>query len=89
VGSAGVVADYRAFGGDWGFALDAVTVPVTVWHGDADALVPLSHGRLLVDALPNAHLEPIGGGGHFLHASHGDAIMRMLGAGPGGPSVSP
>jgi pimeloyl-ACP methyl ester carboxylesterase len=77
-GPAGVVADYRAFGGDWGFPLSLVAVPVSVWHGDQDALVPPDDGVRLADALPDARLEPVPGGGHYLHASHGRAPMNTL-----------
>jgi pimeloyl-ACP methyl ester carboxylesterase len=55
-----------------------VAVPVSVWHGDQDALVPPDDGVRLADALPNACLETVPGGGHYLHASHGGALMNTL-----------
>jgi pimeloyl-ACP methyl ester carboxylesterase len=33
--------------GDWGLALDAIEVPVKVWHGEQDRFVPVAHGRWL------------------------------------------
>jgi pimeloyl-ACP methyl ester carboxylesterase len=48
----------------WGFDLSSITVPVQLWHGLDDTLVPLSHAKWLAAHLPRAeiHLEP--GEGH-------------------------
>lgn len=77
-GPAGVVADYRAFGSDWGFAPRDVDVPVAVWHGTADGLVPFEHGRRLADELPSGTLCTVEGAGHFMIATRGDAVLRAL-----------
>ena len=50
---------------DWGFALDEVRVPVRWWHGDADHLVPLAHGRHVVTRLPDARLSILPGESHL------------------------
>jgi pimeloyl-ACP methyl ester carboxylesterase len=49
----------------WGFELDSITVPVQLWHGMDDRLVPLAHAKWLAAHLPGAeiHLEP--GEGHI------------------------
>ena len=36
--------DDLAFARGWGFAVDDVAVPVTVWQGREDAMVPYAHG---------------------------------------------
>jgi len=77
-GPAGVIADYRAFGSDWGFTPEVVSTPVSVWHGEADGLVPLAHAERLADALPAGSLSRVPGAGHFLHATHGQTIMASL-----------
>lgn len=77
-GPAGVVADYRAFGSDWGFAPRDVVAPVRVWHGTADGLVPLDHGMRLADELPHGMLETVEGAGHFMLATRGDDILSDL-----------
>ncbi len=61
----GWVDDDLAFTRDWGFALDDISVPVSVWQGDADLMVPFHHGQWLADHIPGAvaHLEP--GEGHI------------------------
>ncbi len=45
--------DWTAFLSPWGFALDAVTAPVSLWHGLADKAAPPSHGRWLAAHIPN------------------------------------
>jgi len=52
----GLFNDTVLFGRDWGFRLRDVDVPVRWWHGDADSLVPLEHGRHVADLLPNCEL---------------------------------
>lgn len=39
--------DDLAFVGDWGFSLDDASVPVAVWQGRDDAMVPYTHGAWL------------------------------------------
>jgi pimeloyl-ACP methyl ester carboxylesterase len=77
--SAGVdgwVDDDYAFIKRWGFDLRAITIPVSLWQGDADLMVPFAHGTWLAGALPTArvHLEP--GQGHLSIAV--GAMGRML-----------
>ncbi len=38
----------------WGFSLDAIQVPVMVWHGRQDWMVPFRHGEWLALRLPTA-----------------------------------
>lgn len=57
--------DLLLFTRDWGFRLADVVVPVRWWHGDADHIVPLRHGRHVVDRLPDAALSVIDGESHL------------------------
>jgi pimeloyl-ACP methyl ester carboxylesterase len=50
------VDDAILFTRDWGFSLRDVRVPVKWWHGDADHIVPLSHGQHCVKLIPDAEL---------------------------------
>ena len=50
------VDDIILFTRDWGFSVRDVRVPVKWWHGDADNIVPLSHGQHMVDLIPDAEL---------------------------------
>ncbi|MBZ5732870.1 alpha/beta hydrolase [Nocardioides sp. TRM66260-LWL] len=57
--------DLVLFARPWGFALEDVRVPVRWWHGDQDHIVPLRHGRHVVDRLPDATLTVIDGESHL------------------------
>ncbi len=72
----GVVDDDLAFTKDWGFELDEIAIPIMIWQGSADLMVPFSHGQWLAVRLPraSAHLED--GQGH-LSIGLG-ALDRML-----------
>lgn len=79
-GYAGTVDDYRAVGApDWGFASEAVAVPVDCWQGAEDELVPRAHAERLASSLPDATLHVVEGLGHFLPAQP-EAFARVLAA---------
>ncbi|MGD1013447.1 MAG: alpha/beta hydrolase [Acidimicrobiales bacterium] len=50
----GFYDDDRAFFSPWGFDPTQIEVPVFVWFGDHDLMVPPSHGQWLVSNLPTA-----------------------------------
>ena len=76
VGVDGWLDDDLALVKPWGFDLDDVKVPVAVWQGSADLMVPCAHGVWLADRLPHSvvHLEY--GEGHLSLAL--GAIDEML-----------
>jgi len=76
----GVVDDYRVMGADWGFEPSEIRVPVQVWQGDADELVPAVWGRRLAEAIPNSTLTVVPGGTHYLWYDHWDGILDGLAA---------
>jgi pimeloyl-ACP methyl ester carboxylesterase len=68
--------DDMAFVRSWGFALASIRVPVTVWQGDQDRMVPFAHGRWLASHVPGARAELQPGEGHLSLAVA--AIDRIL-----------
>jgi pimeloyl-ACP methyl ester carboxylesterase len=74
----GVVDDYRVMGSRWGFEPSEITVPVQIWQGDADDLVPPVWGHRLADAIPDATITVIPGGTHYLWYDHWDVILDDL-----------
>ena len=61
----GWLDDDLAFTKEWGFDLDAISVPTYLWQGSADLMVPFHHGEWLAEHVPGVvpHLEQ--GEGHF------------------------
>jgi pimeloyl-ACP methyl ester carboxylesterase len=57
--------DDRAFLAAWGFSLEDVRVPVWLWQGSEDRMVPVSHGQWLAEHLPDADYEQVEGEGHI------------------------
>lgn len=75
-----VVEDYLIFGSAWGFALDVLDRPVTVWQGQEDGLVPAGWGQRLAAAMPGAQLRLLRGEGHFLRTERYREIFTALAA---------
>jgi pimeloyl-ACP methyl ester carboxylesterase len=61
----GWIDDDLAFTKPWGFNLATITVPITIWQGDLDLMVPFSHGAWLAKSIPTATLKPAPGHGHI------------------------
>lgn len=59
------IYDLYLFSKYWGFRLRDIRVPVRFWHGDADVIVPVSHGRHQADLVPGSRLVTVPDGGHF------------------------
>ena len=64
-GGQGVADDLLLLTRPWTFRLDEIRVPVRLWHGEADDMVPVAMGRYLARAIPNCRAEFIPGGGHY------------------------
>lgn len=59
-GNEHLVRDLQLYAGDWGIDLDGIDVPVGLWYGRADRIVPVAMGRYLAEAVPTAeaHFYP-------------------------------
>jgi pimeloyl-ACP methyl ester carboxylesterase len=79
-GPRGVVDDYRAIAQPWHVDLSSIRAPVTIFHGDVDPMVPLSHAEALANAIPNAKLIVWPGAGHLGTIEHVDEILGAFGA---------
>ncbi|MEW5991505.1 MAG: alpha/beta hydrolase [Chloroflexota bacterium] len=67
--------DDMAFVRPWGFALETIRVPVHVWQGRHDRMVPYAHGEWLASHIPTAvpHLSDEHG-----HLSLGVAAVGLI-----------
>lgn len=61
----GWVDDDIAFTTPWGFSLDDVASPVTLWQGAEDLMVPYAHGEWLAGAIPSVDAHLLAGEGHI------------------------
>lgn len=72
----GWLDDDLAFAQPWGFDLAEIRLPVTLWQGSADLMVPFAHGEWLAAHVPGVSVHLEAGQGH-LSVTVG-AVDRML-----------
>ena len=61
----GWVDDDLAFTRPWGFDLASITVPVAIWQGSEDLMVPYAHGKWLATHVPAVRTHLLQGEGHL------------------------
>ncbi len=75
----GWIDDDLAFVEDWGFELEKISVPVVIWQGDDDFMVPHAHAHWLAGAIPGSELRFTPGEGHISLTVKGQpAIVTQL-----------
>ncbi len=75
----GFFDDNVAFFSPWGFDPVAIEVPVAVWYGDADLMVPPTHGAWLASHLASATAHHHPKDGHLsLYAYHAEEVASNL-----------
>jgi pimeloyl-ACP methyl ester carboxylesterase len=64
-GPVGMVEDALQVVRPWGFDVATIDVPVAVWQGVHDKMVPFDHGRWLAAAIPGARAHLLDDEGHL------------------------
>lgn len=71
--------DVTLYQNPWGFELADIRLPVHLWHGDADRIVPCHHSEFVHAQLTNPVLAIVPGEGHFsLPVLHAESILDTL-----------
>ena len=77
-GIEGWAEDDLAFTLDWGFALHEITVPVAIWQGAEDRMVPFAHGQWLARHVQGARAHLYDDEGHLSLWSKLDSVFDDL-----------
>lgn len=78
-GARGAAWEQRLLVRDWGFTLQSVKAPVTVWQGGLDRNAPPDSGRSLASSIAGARLELLENEGHLsLIHNRIDEVLRDL-----------
>jgi pimeloyl-ACP methyl ester carboxylesterase len=72
------LADIILFTRPWGFDLADVKVPVRLWHGDSDHIIPHAHGVHVAGRLPDARFETIPGESHLGGLGLATEVLKEL-----------
>ena len=77
-GMRGFAWDAHLITRDWGFKLDEIQIPITIWHGTEDDLTSTSMARYMADQIPGAHLRLCENEAHLLLFPHWEEILNTL-----------
>lgn len=63
----------------WGFNLENINYPITVWQGDQDKQAPEMHAKIYAKLIPNANLTIFKHEGHLsILKNHSEEILRHI-----------
>jgi pimeloyl-ACP methyl ester carboxylesterase len=77
-GPQGTAYELELFSRPWGFEVEDIKIPVYLWHGEADAIVPVSLGRYLADHIPYCQARFIPKAGHLWIFEGYEEIFQVL-----------
>jgi pimeloyl-ACP methyl ester carboxylesterase len=77
-GPRGAAQELLLFSRPWDFRLAEIRMPVRLWHGEADAQVPVAIARRVAATIPDCRASFIPGAGHLWVLDHLDEILTTL-----------
>jgi pimeloyl-ACP methyl ester carboxylesterase len=86
-GSTGFLEDSLVMVRPWGFDVAEVTVPVSIWQGAHDLMVPFSHGQWLAAHVAGARAHLFDDEGHLTLLDRMDEVLAELRELAGLPAV--
>jgi pimeloyl-ACP methyl ester carboxylesterase len=77
--------DDMAFVKPWGFEVESILVPVHVWQGGHDRMVPFAHGQWCASHIPTAipHVDPENGHLRIVVQEMGTILDELIESSPG------
>ncbi len=77
-GGKGIRFDMRIVTRPWGFELEQIHTPVSMWHGAEDTLAPVALARYVAEHIPGGVIKVIPGADHAGTFSCADEVMSTL-----------
>ncbi len=77
-GVSGVLEDLRLFANPWQFSLEKIDMPVILWQGSEDLMVPEKAALQLVDSFEDVEIIGLPGQGHFWIFEHFEEVLERL-----------
>jgi pimeloyl-ACP methyl ester carboxylesterase len=74
----GLVDDMRTVQRPWGFDPAEITVPVHLFHGTSDRVVPQRDMQYWIDTLPDCHVRRYEGEGHSHIEDHFEDVLSSV-----------
>lgn len=77
-GIRGFARDAIILSSPWGFRIEEISIPISVWHGEEDANVSILAARQVARAIRDCRATFISGEGHWLFLRHWEEILRSV-----------
>jgi pimeloyl-ACP methyl ester carboxylesterase len=77
-GTGGNVHELSMHTKPWDFRLENIRMPVLLWHGDDDKIVPVSVGRYVAEKIPECGATFFPDEGHLLVMEHTGEILEAI-----------
>lgn len=88
-GGKAMAQDLALFPRPWGFSpRDIRGVPVFIWHGDDDRIVPAEIGRYFAREIPGAHATFFPGEEHLMLVDHAREILAQMASIAHSPAIA-